>query len=103
MAKLVGKSERLIGERLDLLRLPDEAQALLAARRVPLACAPALVRIAEREPLLADLTAVWLAERPQDAAGFPADPGEVVDDVLAAEWQDDDGQPLHPVAYSVGG
>jgi hypothetical protein len=23
--------------------------------------------------------------------------------VLEAEWQDDDGQPLHPVAYSVGG
>jgi ParB family chromosome partitioning protein len=103
VAKLVGRSERLIGERLDLLRLPEEAQALLAARRVPLACVPALIRIAEREPLLADLVAVWLAERPQAAAGFPADPGEVVDDVLEAEWQDDDGQPLHAVAYSVGG
>ena len=75
----------------------------MASRKVPLACAPVLVGIAEREPLLADLTAVWLSERPQDAAGFPADPGEVVDDVLAAEWRDDDGQPLHPVAYSVGG
>ena len=63
VAKLVGRSEKLIGERLDLLRLPDEAQALLAARRVPLACAPALIRIAEREPLLADLCAVWLAEQ----------------------------------------
>ena len=31
VAKLVGRSE-LLGERLDLLRLPDEAQALLAAR-----------------------------------------------------------------------
>ena len=103
VAKLVGKSERLISERLDLLRLPDETQELLAARRVPLACAPVLVRIAEREPLLADLTAAWLAERPHDAAGFPAAPGEVVDDVLAAEWPDDDGKPLHPVAYSVGG
>jgi ParB/RepB/Spo0J family partition protein len=103
VAKLVGRSEKLIGERLDLLRLPEEAQALLAARTVPLACAPALIRIAEREPLLANLAAVWLTERPQSAAGFPADPGEVVDDVLEAEWQDDDGQPLHPVAYSVGG
>src|SRR5215217_3953127 len=49
VAKLVGRSEKLIGERLDLLRLPEEAQALLAARTVPLACAPALIRIAERE------------------------------------------------------
>jgi ParB family chromosome partitioning protein len=103
VAKLVGRSEKLIGERLDLLRLPEEAQALLAARTVPLACAPALIRIAEREPLLANLAAVWLTERPQSAAGFPADPSEVVDDVLEAEWQEDDGQPLHPVAYSVGG
>jgi hypothetical protein len=103
VAKLVGRSEKLSGERLDLLRLPEEAQALLAARKLPLACAPALIRIAEREPLLADLTAVWLSERPQSAAGFTVDPGEVVDDVLEAEWQDDDGQPLHPVAYSVGG
>ena len=101
VAKLVGRSEKLIGERMELLRLPDEARALVAARRVPLACAPALVRIAEAEPLLADLTAAWLAERPHDAALFPADPGEFVDDVLRAEWQDDQGQPLHPVAYSV--
>ena len=64
-------------------------QELLAARRLPLACAPPLVRIAEREPLLADLTAAWLAERPHDAALFPADPGEFVDDVLRAEWRDD--------------
>jgi ParB/RepB/Spo0J family partition protein len=103
VAKLVGRSGKLIGERLDLLRVPDEAQGLLAGRKVPLACAPALIRIAEREPLLADLAAVWLTERSQAAAAFPADPGEVVDDVLEAEWQDDDGQPLHPVAYSVGG
>ena len=103
VAKLVGRSEKLIGERLDLLHLSDEAQALLAARRVPLACAPALIRIAERESLLADLCAVWLADRPSAAARFPGDPGEVVDDVLEAEWQDDDGQPLHPVAYSAGG
>jgi ParB/RepB/Spo0J family partition protein len=103
VAKLVGRSEKLIGERLDLLCLPDEAQALLAARKVPLACAPALIRIAEREPLLAELAAVWLTERPRAAAGFPTDPGEVVDDVLEAEWQDDDRQPLCPVAYSVGG
>jgi ParB/RepB/Spo0J family partition protein len=103
VAKLVGRSERLIGERLELLRLPDETRALVAARKVPLACAPLLVRIAEREPLLADLTAVWLAERPAEAADFAADPGEIVDDVLAAEWQDDEGKPLHPVAYSVGG
>jgi ParB/RepB/Spo0J family partition protein len=103
VAKLVGKSERLVSERLDLLRLPDETQELLAARKLPLACAPALIQIAEREPLLADVTAAWLAERPQDAAGFPSDPGEVVDDVLAAEWTNVAGQPRHPVAYSVGG
>lgn len=103
VAKLVGKRERLISERLDLLRLPEEAQTLLATRRVPLACAPTLVRIAEAEALLANLCVVWLAERPHAAPAFPADPGEVVDDVLAATWQDDDGQPLHSVAYSVGG
>jgi ParB/RepB/Spo0J family partition protein len=103
VAKLVGRSERLIGERLELLRLPEEARALVAARKVPLGCAPTLVRIAEREPLLADLTAAWLAEHPAGAGWFPTAPGEVVDDVLAADWQDDDGQPLHPVAYSVGG
>jgi ParB/RepB/Spo0J family partition protein len=103
VAKLVGKSERLVGERLDLLRLPERTQDLLAARRVPLACAPHLIEIAEREPLLTDITAAWLAERPQEAAGFPPAPGDVVDDVLAAEWLDDEGKPLHPVAYSVGG
>jgi hypothetical protein len=69
VAKLVGRSEKLSGERLDLLRLPEEAQALLAARKLPLACAPALIRIAEREPLLADLTAVWLSERPAIGGG----------------------------------
>ncbi len=31
VARLVGKSERLIAERLDLLRLPDDAQSLIAA------------------------------------------------------------------------
>src|SRR3954449_7360500 len=103
VAKLVGKSERLVSERLDLLRLPDGAQELLAARKVPLACAPALMQIAEREPLLADLTAAWLAERPQEAAGFPSDPAEGVDDVPGAEWTGEDAKPLHPVAYSVGG
>jgi ParB/RepB/Spo0J family partition protein len=103
VARLVGRSEKLIGDRLELLRLPDEARALLAARKVPLTCAPALVRIAEREPLLADLVATWLAEHPAGAGWFPTAPGEVVDDVLRAEWQDDDGKPLHPVAYSVGG
>ncbi|HWQ22901.1 MAG TPA: ParB/RepB/Spo0J family partition protein [Gaiellaceae bacterium] len=103
VAKLVGRSDKLIADRLALLRLPEEAQALLAARRVPLACAPALIQIAEREPLLADLSAAWLAERPKAAAGFPGDPGEVVDAVLEAEWQDDDGRALVPVAYSVGG
>jgi ParB/RepB/Spo0J family partition protein len=103
VAKLVGRSAKLIGERLDLLCLPEEALALVAARRVPLACAPALIRIAEREPFLADLCATWLADRPSAAARFAADPGEAVDDVLEAEWQDDDGKPLHSVAYSVGG
>jgi ParB/RepB/Spo0J family partition protein len=103
VAKLVGRSERLVGERLELLRLPEETRTLVAARKVPLSCAPLLVRIAEREPLLADLTAEWLAEHPAGAGWFPAAPGEVVDDVLAAEWQNDDGKPLYPVAYSVGG
>ena len=103
VAKLVGRSERLIGERLELLRLPEEARALVATRKVPLTCAPMLVRIAEWEPLLADLTATWLAEHPAGAGWFPAAPGEVVDDMLAVEWQDDDGKPLHPVACSVGG
>ena len=103
VAKLVGRSERLIGERLELLRLPEETRALVAARKVPLSCAPLLVRIAEREPLLADLTAAWLAEHPAGAGWFPSAPGEVVDDVLAADWQDEEGKPLHPVAYSVGG
>src|SRR6059036_1446841 len=103
VAKLVGRSERLIGERVELLRLPDEARALVAARKVPLACAPMLVRIAEREPLLADLTAAWLAEHPAGAGYFPSAPGEVVDDVLAADWEDDEGKPIHLVAYSVGG
>jgi ParB family chromosome partitioning protein len=103
VASLVGRSERLVGERLDLLRLPERAQELLSARRLPLACAPALVKIGEAEPLLADLAAAWLAERPQDAASFPADPGEVVDDVLGAKWTDDAGKPLDAVAYSVGG
>jgi ParB/RepB/Spo0J family partition protein len=103
VAKLVGRSERLIGERLELLRLPEDARALVAARKVPLSCAPLLVRITEREPLLTDLTAAWLAEHPAGAGWFPSAPGEVVDDVLAADWQDDDGKPLQPVAYSVGG
>src|SRR6266516_2523718 len=103
VAKLVGRSERLIGERLELLRLPEEARALVAARKVALSCAPLLVVIGEREPLLADLTAAWLAEHPAGAAWFPSAPGEVVDDVLAADWQDDEGKPIHLVAYSVGG
>src|SRR3954453_22309678 len=64
VAKLVGRGERLIGERIELLRLPDEARALVAARKVPLSCAPLLVRIADREPLLSDLSAAWLAEHP---------------------------------------
>ena len=58
VAKLVGKSERLVE------RAPRPPAAAGARRRscsprarLPLACAPALVRIAEREPLLADLTA----------------------------------------------
>lgn len=101
VATLVGKSERLIAERLDLLRLPEAAQDLLAARRLPLACVANLVRIAEGEPLLASLTAAWLAERPHDAALFPGDPGEFVDDVLRADWRNEDGEPLYPVAYGV--
>ena len=100
VARLVGRSERLIAERIDLLRLPEAAQQLVATHRVPLGCAPALVRIAEHEPLLADLTAAWLAERPHDAALFPADPGEFVNDALRADWRDGEGEPLHPVAYS---
>src|SRR5262245_29819489 len=42
VAKLVDRSERLVCERLDLLRLPDQTQQLLAARNLPLSCAPAL-------------------------------------------------------------
>ncbi len=103
VARLVGRSERLIRERLNLLRLPEQARGLIGARRVPLACAPMLSRIAEAEALLADLVAAWLAEQPAACADFPRDPGAVVDEVLEAEWQDDDGQPLAPVAYSVGG
>jgi ParB/RepB/Spo0J family partition protein len=101
VAQLVGKSERLVAERLDLLRLPEATQELLAARRLPLACAPPLVRIAEAEPLLAELTAAWLVEQPSYAAVFPSDPGEFVDDVLHADWADEDGSRLQPVAYSV--
>jgi ParB/RepB/Spo0J family partition protein len=100
VARLVGRSERLIAERLDLLRLPDRAQRLIGEHRVPLACAPNLLRIAECEPPLADLTAAWLAERPHDAATFPRSPGEAVDDVLDVDWRDDSDAPIHPVAYS---
>ncbi len=103
VAKFVGKREKLIGERLDLLRLPHDAQALLAARAFRSPAAPMLVQIAEEEALLGDLCATWLAERPHESPAFPADAGEVVDDVLAATWQDDYGEQLHPVAYSVGG
>jgi ParB/RepB/Spo0J family partition protein len=99
VARLIGKSERLVGERLDLLRLPEAAQELLATRSLPLACAPPLVRIAEAEPLLAELTAAWLVERPSYAAVFPADPGEFVDDVLRDPPNGDEER--QPVAYSV--
>jgi hypothetical protein len=71
---------------------------------VPLASARSLVEIAEREPLLADLTAAWLAERPQDAAGFAAVPGEAVDDVLASSARralprSDPLEPVHLVPF----
>src|ERR671935_3337412 len=36
VAKLVGRSARLIGERIELLRLPEETRTLVAARKVPL-------------------------------------------------------------------
>lgn len=101
VARLVGRSERLIAERLDLLRLPGPAQELIASRRVPLACAPTLGRIAERDALLAHLVAAWLAERPQDAHAFPLAPGPVVDDVLRASWSDD-GEDVTPTAYAIG-
>lgn len=100
VARLVGRSQGLIAERLDLLRLPDRAQQLIAARRLSLSCAPGLVRIAEREPLLADLTAAWLAERPHEATTFPNAPGEIVDDVIGVDWRDDADAPILPVAYS---
>ena len=104
VAKLVGKSERLIGERLDLLRLPDETQdaargppgaARLRARARPDRGARAAARRPRRPHGSRSARRTRRASRPH--------PGEVVDDVLAAEWHDDDGQPLHPVAYSVGG
>jgi hypothetical protein len=41
LAKLVGKSERLVSERIDLLRLPEDARSLIGARHVPVACARA--------------------------------------------------------------
>lgn len=101
VARLVGKSERLIVERLDLLGLPEEAQELIAARHVPLSCTGWLRRMSEREPLLARLAATWLAEHPHDASTFATAPGEIVDDLLRATWTDDE-HTVHPVAYSVG-
>lgn len=101
VSKLVGKSERLIAERLDLLRLPAEVQELIAARRVPLACAGWLGRVAGCEPLLARLVAVWIADRPHDAQTFQTAPAEVVDDVLRTTW-DDEGTAVVAVAWSVG-
>ena len=68
--------------------------------------AQALMRAAEpyrdRPEVVMPLYERVVAERPHDAAGFPTDPGDIVDDVLAAEWTDDDGKPFHPVAYSIG-
>src|SRR3954467_6218028 len=67
VASLVGRSERLVSERPDPRRRPGGAKARRGARGLRLASAPALVKLGEAEPLLADLAAAWLAERPQDA------------------------------------
>jgi ParB family chromosome partitioning protein len=40
VARLVGESVRLVAERLDLPRLTEDAQALVAARHVPLPADP---------------------------------------------------------------
>src|SRR3954447_9165846 len=52
-ARMVGKSEKLIAERIDLLCRPDEVARLIAARRGPLAGARVLIQTAGGEPLLA--------------------------------------------------
>ena len=53
----------------------SETQELLAARRVPLACAPSLVEIAEREPLLADLDGRLARGAPAGRGGLPGRSG----------------------------
>src|SRR6266511_4999773 len=82
-------------ERYGIDRLLDElAMDLRDGRWRPFPARRVFIPKPGREEL-ADLTAAWLAERPHAAAGFPSDPGEVVDDVLAAEWLDDEGKQLH--------
>jgi hypothetical protein len=78
----------------------DPVRAVIPHRRPSCQSARAW-RFREAWNGLAFARAAWLAERPHDAALFPADPGEFVDDVLRAEWRDDQGKPLHPVAYGV--
>src|SRR5205814_8216185 len=50
VAKLVGRSERRVGQRRELLRLPDEARAPVTARKVPRTWAPPLAGVADPDP-----------------------------------------------------
>ena len=102
VARLVGKSERLIAERLDLLRLPDggagAARRAQAAARLRAAARPDRgARAAARRPdgrMARRATAATRpSSRPIRASSWTT--------CSRAEWTDDDGQPLHPVAYSV--
>ena len=96
VAKLVGKSERLVCERLELLRLPERTQeparrAKGAARLRPEPRPDRGARAAARGP-----DGRVAGGAPARRGGLPADPGDVVDDVLAAEWTDDDGEAAPP-------
>ena len=74
VAKLVGKSERLICGPARPAPPPRRDGAADRGPRVPLACAPVLVRIAEREPLLADLAALWLERASARCRSLPHGP-----------------------------
>ena len=101
VARLVGKSERLVAERLDLLRLPEATQELLAARRLPLACAPPLVRIAEARAA-ARRADGRLARRATELRGrLPVRSGRVRGRCAASRPAGEGARRGSPVAYSV--